>query len=192
MTHDPSHGYDAAAEAFIEARSAVGRDVVTAWARELPPGGSVLDVGCGHGVPVTEALVEAGLSVWALDASPRLAAACQARFPTVAVACEPVETSAVFDRTFDGVVAVGLVFLLTEAAQRTAIARMAGALEPGGRLLFSAPWRIGEWTDVLTGLRSVSLGLEAYTGLLEAAGVTLINRPVDAGGTHYYAGRRAG
>src|SRR5262249_41916013 len=58
--------------------------------------------------------------------------------PNVSVICEAVEDSTFFDRTFDGVVAWGLIFLLPAEAQRHLIRRIAGILVPGGRLLFTA------------------------------------------------------
>ncbi|HMI63810.1 MAG TPA: class I SAM-dependent methyltransferase, partial [Puia sp.] len=47
------------------------------------------------------------------------------------VACESVERSSFFNRSFDGVIAVGLMFLLSEETQRTLIPKMAAALNPG-------------------------------------------------------------
>lgn len=81
----------------------------------LPEGVSVLDLGCGSGVPISEALLEEGCEVFGVDASPALVAAFRRRFPQAKVACEPVEESRFFDRTCDGVVAVGLLFLLAPA-----------------------------------------------------------------------------
>ena len=46
------------------------------------------------------------------------------------VSCEAVEDSSFFGRTFDGVIAVGLLFLLSAAEQRDLIRRVAFALNP--------------------------------------------------------------
>jgi len=186
MTHDPSHGWDAVAEAFIGARSDVGADVVRRWAGLLPPGGTVVDIGCGFGEPVTRTLIEAGLDVWGVDASPTLVAEYRRRFPGCPVACEAAETSDLFGRSFDGAVAVGLMFLLPDEAQHRLIARVAGALAPGGRFLFSAPRQMCEWDDRLTGRPSRSLGQQAYRQALEAAGLILAHQRTDPGGNHYF------
>ncbi len=191
MTTDLSHGWDAVADAFMSARSDVGTDVVRRWATHLPSGGTVVDLGCGFGEPVTRTLIGSGLAVWGVDASPTLVAEYRQRFPDCPVACEPAEVSALFGRSFDGAAAVGLMFLLPEADQRRLIARVAGALAPGGRFLFSAPRQECAWDDVLTGRPSRSLGEAAYREVLEAAGLTLADQRTDAGGNHYFDAAKA-
>jgi hypothetical protein len=58
----------------------------------------------------------------------------------------------------DAALAWGLVFLLPSGEQ-VALIEMAGkALEPGGRLLFTAPAETCDWTDMLTGAHSMSIG----------------------------------
>lgn len=44
-------------------------------------GGRVLDLGCGSGEPIGRDLIEAGLRVTGVDASPALIALCAERFP---------------------------------------------------------------------------------------------------------------
>ena len=80
----------------------------------------------------------------------------------------------------------GLIFLLPEAGQRALIPRLAAALRPGGRLLFTAPHQAGEWNDLSTGRRSASLGHAAYAGLIGGAGMTLAGTEEDEGNNHYY------
>lgn len=104
---DPSNGWETYAPTFIhEARQArVGIRVVTDWVNQLPAGSSLLDLGCGPGTSRSDPLHAAGI-VFALDASPTLAHAYQQRFPTAHVVCEAAETSTLFGRQFDGVLAV--------------------------------------------------------------------------------------
>lgn len=149
-------------------------------------GGSVLDVGAGSGEPLTAALIEDGFDICAIDASASLVAAFRRRFPAAEVACEAAEHSRFFNRTFDGVLAVGLVFLLAADRQRQLIRRLAAALNPGGRLLFSAPHQVCVWDDLLTGQPSSSLGAEAYRRIIAACGLRLALEQVDEGGNYYY------
>ncbi|NBB53456.1 methyltransferase domain-containing protein [Rhizobium sp. CRIBSB] len=186
MPHDPSHGWNAVAAAFMDARSDVGTDVVRHWARQLPVGGQVVDIGCGTGWPVAAALMADGFAISGIDASPVLVSEFRRRLPLAEVACEPAQTSPLFHRTFDGAVAIGLMFLLPPADQRQIILGVGGALRPAGRFLFTAPRQPCSWSDRLTGRASVSLGEDAYGRLLAEAGMTLCGHHTDAGDNHYF------
>lgn len=190
---DPSNGWEAVAPVFIpQARTSnIGVGVVTDWVRRLPAGGTVLDLGCGPGGPRSEPLHARG-EVFAIDASPSLARAYQEHFPAAHVACEAAETSMLFDRQFDGVLAWGLLFLLPDAAQREVITRVGRALKPGGRFLFTAPWQGAAWPDLSTGRPSLSLGRPAYRALLAGAGLTLADESRDEGENHYFEAAKAG
>lgn len=192
--HDASKAYEASAAVFMAGRSVstVGAATVRSWAHMLPRSAAVIDLGCGHGVPISQALIDAGLLVWGVDASPTMTAAFRARFPESPVLCEPVERSQFFGRQFDGAVAWGLMFLLPADVQLSLIHRLGTALNPGGRLLFTAPWQECRWADNLTGCESISLGRTAYVNALSTAGFDLVGEREDEGENHYFdATRRA-
>jgi len=66
---DKSNGYEAAAERFMSARNPrIGAVTVRRWSQILSPRCSVLDLGCGNGVPVSQTLIEQGLTVKWRDA----------------------------------------------------------------------------------------------------------------------------
>jgi cyclopropane fatty-acyl-phospholipid synthase-like methyltransferase len=137
--HDPSNGYEAIAAEFIarRERSGIGAATVRAWARSLNPRTSILDLGCGHGVPISAALMDDGFDVYGIDSSPTLTAMFRDRFPRAHLACEAVDDSNFFDRKFDAIVAVGLMFLLSADVQDRLVRRVAQALNSGGRFLFT-------------------------------------------------------
>lgn len=193
MTADPSHGYESIASVFIAHRGtrpatgdAIGAATVRAWANTLAPGATVLDLGAGPGEPSTRVLREAGLTTYAIDASPTMVAAFRQRFPDVPVECNSVEESTFFAREFDAILAWGLLFLLAPAAQAHVIQKVARALRPAGRFLFTAPKQPLEWLDTMTGQRSHSLGAAAYEQLLRDAGLTWVGDAVDEGENNYY------
>ncbi|MHA7898557.1 MAG: class I SAM-dependent methyltransferase [Henriciella sp.] len=188
---DPSNGYNAIVRDYVRARSSSGREVVLDWAAALPKGARVLDLGAGYGEPITSALIEAGCEVSAIEAAPAMVAEFKLRFPNIRIACEPVEESDFFGERFDGMVAIGLIFLLPEATQKVLINTFARALKPGGSFLCSAPTETGEWDDILTGQRSRSLGESAYRTAFRAAGFTQIDSRRDENGTHYYLANNA-
>jgi SAM-dependent methyltransferase len=190
---DGSSGYEAVANLYIAGRGtrsrvgdSIGAAVVKAWADAFPPGATVLDLGSGPGEPSTRILQEAGLTTYAVDASPTMVAAFRERFPDVPIERNTVEASEFFNRTFNGVLAWGLLFLLDPAAQTLVIEKVARALEPRGRFLFTAPRQPVEWSDAMTGRRSQSLGEQTYERLLRDAGLTLVADAQDEGENHYY------
>ena len=186
---DRSNGYDAVASQLIRRRdrSTIGVATVRNWAKVLPAGASILDIGCGHGVPISAALLEDGYVVYAVDASPSLSSEFRRRFPGAQVVCEAAEDSSFFEKTFDGIIAIGLIFLLGAETQRKLIRRIAPALKKGGRFLFTAPTQRARWRDILTSRESVSLGAEEYERLLSDAGLRVEGEYTDEGENHYYA-----
>ncbi|WP_236704483.1 class I SAM-dependent methyltransferase [Sphingomonas sp. HT-1] len=156
------------------------------WSRNLPRNGAILDIGCGTGWPIATTLAEQGFAIFAIDPAPAMLAAFRQNLPDAAAACESAEESRFFDRRFNGAIAIGLMFLLPEAAQRRIIQRVAQALHPGGRFLFSAPQAACEWDDILTGRRSRALGATRYHALLAAAGLKPLGSATDEGQNHYF------
>jgi 2-polyprenyl-3-methyl-5-hydroxy-6-metoxy-1,4-benzoquinol methylase len=191
--HDPAedltNGYEAIADRYIAARAGprpIGIDAVLRWARTLPRGATILDVGCGPGVPVSQTLMKEGFTVYGVDASPRMVAAFRQRFPDTPCECSSVQRSNFFNRQFDAAIAWGLIFLLLEHLQPIAIANIARALKPGGRFVFTAPREIHSWTDNISRVTSYSLGEDAYRAAIEAAGLRWVASDVDVGNSHYY------
>jgi SAM-dependent methyltransferase len=190
---DLSNGYESVSEEFLARRgngttrsNAIGVKEVRRWAKRLPRGSSVLDLGCGPGFPITVVLVEEGLQVFGVDAAPSFVAAFQRNLPGIPIVCESVQESSFFDRTFDAVLSIGLMFLLKAEEQHRLIRRFADVLAPGGRLLFTASAKPAVWNDAMTELESISLGAEKYRKLLGAAGISVAKEYEDVGENHYF------
>jgi SAM-dependent methyltransferase len=192
---DRSSGYEGVAWEFLARRGSgrstgVGVNAVRQWAKALPQGAAVIDLGCGPGFPTTEVLVAEGLNVFAVDAAPSFVEAFRRNLPNTPVVCEAVQDSTFFDRTFDGVLAWGLIFLLSPDHQRRLIQRIADILVPGGRLLFTSCAEPVVWSDAMTGLESRSLGAEEYRRQLSAVGLSVTGEYEDEGQNHYYDVRK--
>ncbi|HVH71614.1 MAG TPA: class I SAM-dependent methyltransferase [Candidatus Dormibacteraeota bacterium] len=187
FAQDESNGYEEVAEAFMSRRNPqIGAAAVRQWGDSLPRGSSVLDLGCGHGVPVSQVLIEQGFRVYGVDASPKMIAAFRGRFPLAHAECAAVEDSKFFGRTFDGVIAWGLIFLLPTAVQPKIVRRVAKALNRGGKFLFTSPEENVTWQDSLTGRHSISLGAAKYQRILLSEGLVLDGERSDEGDNHYY------
>jgi SAM-dependent methyltransferase len=195
---DRSNGYEGVAEEFLARRGSsrsttgVGVNEVRRWARTLPRGAAVIELGCGPGIPITEVLVAEGLNVFGVDAAPSFVEAFRRNLPSTLVVCEAVQDSRFFDRTFDAVLAWGLMFLLSAEDQHRLIERIAGILVPGGRLLFTSPAEPVVWNDAMTGLESRSLGAQEYRRQLLAVGLSISNEYEDVGQNHYFDASQKG
>jgi SAM-dependent methyltransferase len=190
---DLSNGYESVSKEFLAHRgngsrraNAIGVKEVRKWAKTLPRGSSVIDLACGPGFPITVVLVEEGLQVFGVDAAPSFVAAFQRNLPGTPVVCESVLESSFFDRTFDAVLSIGLMFLLKAEEQHRLIRRFADILAPGGRLLFTSTAEPHIWNDAMTGLGSISLGAEEYRRLLRDAGISVAEEYEDVGENHYF------
>jgi SAM-dependent methyltransferase len=188
---DQSNGYEGIAVEFLARRGSgrstgIGVTEVRRWARTLPRGAAVIDLGCGPGFAITEVLVAEGLNAFGIDAAPSFVEAFRRNLPNTPVAREAVQDSRFFDRTFEGVLAWGLLFLLSPDDQRRLIHRIGDILTPEGRLLFTSPAEPVVWHDAMTGLASQSLGSAEYLRQLSAAGLSVADEYEDGGQNHYF------
>ncbi|ADB38218.1 class I SAM-dependent methyltransferase [Spirosoma linguale] len=190
---DKSNGYEEIAARFIMTRTqAIGSSSVRDWAKTLPPNATVLDLGCGSGMPIAKLLLEEGMNVYGLDASPTMIQTFQLNFPALPAACEGVEDSLFFNRHFEAIIAWGLLFILPMEVQQLVLQKAAAALPTGGKLLFTAPAQAAKWTDMMTGQESISLGAEQYKLLLAASALILVEEFDDEGENHYYHAVKVG
>jgi 2-polyprenyl-3-methyl-5-hydroxy-6-metoxy-1,4-benzoquinol methylase len=187
LHHDKSNGYEHIAQRFMAARNPrIGTAVVRDWSHTLPPRSSILDLGCGHGVPISQTLIEERFTVFGVDASPTLVEAFRNRFPDASVECAAAEESPFFQRSFDGIIAWGLLFLLSPQTQCAVIHKVAGALSRNGKFLFTSPKEAVTWRDAMTNRESVSLGAKRYHQLSQAEGLEVVEEGSDDGSNHYY------
>lgn len=189
---DSSQAYEANADEFLRnrERSSIGSDVVKKWAESLNKNAEVLELACGGGYPVTAELRKAGLNLWAIDGSETLLSTFSSRFPDVQTCCETLQKSTLFNRQFDAVIAIGILFLLPEKDQRALINKVSKVLKSKGRFLFTAPIEAGKWNDLSTGVKCHSLGLDEYTHILNTAGFTILSMVVDSGGNNHFDVRK--
>jgi len=188
---DKSNGYERISQIFATSRgiavNGIGSSSVRKWAKSLNKNSVVLDLGCGTGVPVSKILIEEGMIVYGIDASLTLTKVFHQNFPNAPVACEAAEDSSFFNRTFDAIIAWGLLFILPEEAQLILIDKMAAALNVTGKLIFTSPPEPITWFDAMSEVESRSLGAKKYRDLISESGLTLIEEFEDEGENHYYS-----
>ena len=136
---------------------------------------------------MSKVLIDEGMMVYGIDASPTLAHAFHQNFPTMPIACEAGEDSTFFDRQFDGIISWGLMFLLSEQSQIKLINKAAMALKIRGKFLFTAAYDANTWDDAMTEQSSISLGAEKYKELIAASGLSSIEEWADEGENYYFS-----
>ena len=189
---DSATEYEKNACIYLRGRdeSLVGYKIVRQWANKLPAGSDVIEIACGGGYPVTRELAKSGLNLWAIDSSKTLLTEFQKRFQNVEVKCERVQDSNFFNRKFDAVISIGLIFLLPESDQLELIKRISDILNPGGQFLFMAPIKTGKWHDLNTGIQCSSLGYDRYKDILNNSRFKIISTFEDVGENNYYETER--
>jgi ubiquinone/menaquinone biosynthesis C-methylase UbiE len=132
--------YDAGRERFAN------RDVVEPFARRVRPGGSVLDVGCGCGIPVARQLVDSGFSVTGIDISQSMLDVASGRLPQARFVKMDMRRLAFADARFDGVIACYSLIHVPKELHRDVIFGFERVLRPGGALLLSCGRQ--EWEGI--------------------------------------------
>ena len=192
------HEYDLIADWYAADRSRdIGVPEVTALAVSLPTGASVLDIGCGTGIPVTRALLAAGCSVLAIDSSSRMFDKFRANFPDIPTLCAAIQSCDLQSLGFDAAVAWGVMFHLDQGDQARALANVSRALKPGAPFLFTSGDRDGSVEGEMNGVpfRYFSLSVDGYRSLLNEHGFQLIEstgsaRQTKSAGSRNIASRR--
>ncbi len=142
-----------------------------AFTAGLPPGASILDIGCGSGEPIAHYLLSHGFRVTGLDSSPSMIAICRDRFPAAEWLVGDMRAMDL-GRRFDAVLAWYSFFHLHEDDQRPMFARFAAHSKPGKPLMFTSGPQHGEAIGEFEGepLYHASLSPEEYRELLATNG----------------------
>ena len=146
MTETTDAYYENEARAFFEAT--VGIDptpFLTPLAEGLIPGARVLDIGCGSGRDLLW-LKNRGFLPQGLEPSSALSDLAEAHSGCPVTLGEMTST-ALLDRTWDGILVSGVLVHLPYALIPGLLQRLKGALAPGGRLYISVKEGTGFATD---------------------------------------------
>jgi SAM-dependent methyltransferase len=170
--------YERHAGTFDEAR---GRTLFEApWLERflalLPPGASILDIGCGSAEPIARYLIEKGYAVSGVDSSPSLIGLCRARFPDRDWQVADMRALAL-GRRFDGLLAWDSFFHLTPQDQRGMFAVFRAHAAAGAALMFTSGPSHGEAIGSFGGepLYHGSLAPSEYRALLAEQGFAVVH-----------------
>ena len=146
----------------------------------IPERGTVLDIGCGPGVPIARELSRRGFTVTGLDAAPEMLALFRSNLPdSHSVLADMRELQ--IGRRFSGLIAWDSFFHLPPGDQRAMFARFADHAAPGAALLFTSGSAEGVAIGDLEGeaLYHASLGSAEYRDLLAASGFDLVDHAIE-------------
>lgn len=170
--------YERTAVAWDAARRRLTREErphIEALADALPARASILDIGCGTGVPAT-LLIDRGFTLTGIDSSPTLIALCRKRFPDGDWRVADMRTLDL-DRRFAAILAWFSFFHLSPDDQRAMFTVFARHAAPGALLVFTSADEegvaIGEWEG--EPLYHASLAPDENCALLAAKGFEVLS-----------------
>ncbi len=134
---------------------------LAAFARAVPAGGPVADVGCGPG-HITRHLAGLGLDVGGYDLCPRMVARAAQDAPSLRFAVHDMRAPLPDAGTWGGVVALYSLIHLGRAEAARAVAGWARALVPGGQLLLAVHRGAGTHREDRVFDRDVPMAITLY------------------------------
>jgi SAM-dependent methyltransferase len=186
-------GYDAIAERYLRLAAAAPvdhprRERVAALLATLPPASTVLELGCGAGLPVAAEVLRHGHTYFGIDVSPRQIELATRLVPGGDFRCGDLLDQSLDNATFDAVIALYTVTHVPRDEWARLFARVRRWLKPGGRFLVNVPhgdspgWLEEDFLGLGVTSWTNAFSAETTQGMLEAAGLDVleaISRPDD-------------
>ncbi|KAJ7731202.1 S-adenosyl-L-methionine-dependent methyltransferase [Mycena metata] len=170
-------GYDLVADQYLawsSARPTTRRMELIAdlIPKLLPAGADVLELGCGAGVPSTQRLLEAGLTVTGNDISAAQIALARQHVPAATLIQGDMLALDFAPASFDAVLAFYSIFHLPKEEQGAMISKIRGWLKPGGWFLCNFHFDEGDvtregWIDPAVIMFSSGLGVEGTRDIFQ-------------------------
>lgn len=131
-------GYDDIAQTYHAQRDRFkSHELLIGFSSLLPPGGDVLDVGCGAGIPVARFLVDAGFSVTGVDVSSSMLQLARSHVPGARFLKMDMRRLRFDDGRFDGICAFYSLFHVPREEHLQVLIEFNRLLRQNGVLIFS-------------------------------------------------------
>jgi trans-aconitate methyltransferase len=146
----------------------------------LTQGATVLDLGCGSGMPVAHNIVQHGRHVTGVDSSPTMISLCRNRMPEQEWIVSDMRAVAL-GRRFNGILGWDSFFFLRPDDQRKMFNVFAAHASPSAFLMFNTGPRYGEAIGQYRGgpLYHASLDSSEYEALLDRSGFKVVSHQVE-------------
>lgn len=137
--------------------------------------GKALDVGCGSGGRIINALLDAGFRVTGIDVSEAQLENARNRHPDSDFILADICELEIKER-YDVIIAWDSIFHVPYAEQRSVVGKLCAALAPGGVILFTAGGTDGQITGLMRGFDFYysSLDEEEYLKVMKENGCKCI------------------
>lgn len=182
-------GYNAIAERYAADRLRFPVSLLLKpFGRMVPAGHTVLDAGCGAGLPIDRFLIDRGLAVNGIDISQSMIALAQKNVPEAFYEIRDFSELAFDEYCVDGIVAFYALFHVPRTQHFDILRKFASYLPNGGPLLISMA--SSEWEGIAD-FHGVPMfwshfGVETNTALVREAGFAILDNVIDrsAGEAH--------
>ena len=189
--------YDLIADWYRGDRSrSIGVKEALAAVESLARDSRILDLGCGNGWPITDALLNAGYRVVGLDSSRGMLERFRINLPNTPVVRADSRACPFVDGVFDAAVSWGMLFHLEPGDQSMTFAAVSRVLKPGAPFLFTAaeipevPPDDPGITGTMNGVTFRYYAVADYRTLVGEHGFELENVYDDPGVSTYYFSRK--
>lgn len=167
-------GYDHCASNYAEQRDTVAPQELRFITERLGPESTILEVGCGAGIPVAKHL-SVDYSVTGVDISSRMIGLAQTNVPTAHFVESDIMAAEFPTANFDAIVSFYALFHLPRQEHEDLFHHFANWLKPGGLLLVSLARKDdgpGYTEDDFHGVTMYwsNFGLEVYRDIVKRAG----------------------
>ncbi len=190
------HEYDLIADWYATDRGrSIGVAEALAVGAALSPHSLILDLGCGNGVPITEALAKAGHRVIGLDSSSGMLTLFRVNLPNTPVVRADARQCPFAACEFDAAVSWGMLFHLPRVDQSAVFESVSRVLKPGAPFLFTAAEIAGSnnggITGTMNGVTFQYYAVPSYRTLVAEHGLVLVDIHDDPGVSTYYLTRKS-
>ncbi len=178
-------GYDKIARTYLDNRERLrSGKYVQDFLKLLPKNSTVLDLGCGAGVPVDDVIIKAGHQVVGIDISKSQIELARKKCPKGQYIIQDISKLTMNEYEVAGIVSFYTIFHLPRVSHQDLFIKLASYLSKGGILLVTMGDREFEGEHMLHGgkMWSSQYGTKVNRGLIEKAGFKIILDELDNSG----------
>lgn len=182
---DDMSSYDAIARVYLANRDRLkSGKYVQQLLKQLPKNSTILDLGCGAGIPIDDVLLKAGHSVVGIDISSEQIKLARQNCPRGEFLVGDIQDLKVGDYRADAVVSFYTIFHINRAKQSQILKTIASYVDRGGWLLITMGDREFEGEHVLHGVKmwSSQYGTKKNRQMVESSGFRIIVDELDNSG----------